>query len=838
MSSDLPDQPDNTKTPAANIEHVRVEDEMEQSYIDYAMSVIAGRALPDVRDGLKPVHRRILYAMHDMGVSSGSGHRKSSSIVGETMGDYHPHGDSAIYNTLVRMAQDFSLRYPLVDGQGNFGSMDGDPPAAMRYTEARMAPIAEELLADIDKDTVDFQANYDDRLTEPEVLPAKLPNLLLNGSSGIAVGMSTNVPPHNLSEVVDAVVHLIDNPDCEVSDLMEYVEGPDFPTGANIVGREAVYSAYATGRGRLRMRAEYEIQRRDSAADRIVITELPYQENKARMVERIADNVNEGVIEGVSDLRDESDRNGVRIVVDLKRGANVDVVENQLLESHLESTFGVINLALVDGQPRVLTLKETLSHYLEHRKNVVRRRSRHDLQEARDRAHILEGRLEAVEDAEAIVDVITETADREEAQAVLEGERDPGSIEDADLDYPAVQSSLSFSAEQAKHILRMQLGSLTSMEAAEIRAEYEAVQERIDYLQSVLDSEQKLLGVIKEELREIEAEYGDERRTSIMEAEEEVTHEDLIPEEDCLVVLTEGDYIKRMPASEFDPQGRGGKGIIGADPKDDDRVSTVFRANTHDYLLCFTNYGTVYRLKTYEIPEMSRTARGKSAVNVIDLDDGEEITAVVDTDAFAPDQCLTMVTREGYIKRTCATDFENIRSTGIIAASVDDDDALVDVEVTDGTEDLVVATEAGMTIRFDEDEVREMGRSARGVRAVDLQDGDRVAGLVATDETDDRALLTVTRNGYGKRTPLAEYRPQSRYGKGLVDIDTGERNGRVATVKAVAASDDLVVMSEKGQIMRSPVDEISTQGRNTMGVRVMRLEADDRVASVTVVPGE
>jgi DNA gyrase subunit A len=838
MSSDLPDQPDNTKTPAANIEHVRVEDEMEQSYIDYAMSVIAGRALPDVRDGLKPVHRRILYAMHDMGVSSGSGHRKSSSIVGETMGDYHPHGDSAIYNTLVRMAQDFSLRYPLVDGQGNFGSMDGDPPAAMRYTEARMAPIAEELLADIDKDTVDFQANYDDRLTEPEVLPAKLPNLLLNGSSGIAVGMSTNVPPHNLSEVVDAVVHLIDNPDCEVSDLMEYVEGPDFPTGANIVGREAVYSAYATGRGRLRMRAEYEIQRRDSAADRIVITELPYQENKARMVERIADNVNEGVIEGVSDLRDESDRNGVRIVVDLKRGANVDVVENQLLESHLESTFGVINLALVDGQPRVLTLKETLSHYLEHRKNVVRRRSRHDLQEARDRAHILEGRLEAVEDAEAIVDVITETADREEAQAVLEGERDPGSIEDADLDYPAVQSSLSFSAEQAKHILRMQLGSLTSMEAAEIRAEYEAVQERIDYLQSVLDSEQKLLGVIKEELREIEAEYGDERRTSIMEAEEEVTHEDLIPEEDCLVVLTEGDYIKRMPASEFDPQGRGGKGIIGADPKDDDRVSTVFRANTHDYLLCFTNYGTVYRLKTYEIPEMSRTARGKSAVNVIDLDDGEEITAVVDTDAFAPDQCLTMVTREGYIKRTCATDFENIRSTGIIAASVDDDDALVDVEVTDGTEDLVVATEAGMTIRFDEDEVREMGRSARGVRAVDLQDGDRVAGLVATDETDDRALLTVTRNGYGKRTPLAEYRPQSRYGKGLVDIDTGERNGRVATVKAVAASDDLAVMSEKGQIMRSPVDEISTQGRNTMGVRVMRLEADDRVASVTVVPGE
>ncbi len=838
MSSDLPDNPNKFETSAANIEHVRVEDEMEQSYIDYAMSVIAGRALPDVRDGLKPVHRRILYAMHEMGVTPGSGHRKSSSIVGETMGDYHPHGDSAIYNTLVRMAQEFSLRYPLVDGQGNFGSMDGDPPAAMRYTEARMAPIAEELLEDIGKETVDFQSNYDDRLTEPEVLPAKLPNLLLNGSSGIAVGMSTNVPPHNLSEIVDAVVHLTQNPDCEVSDLMEYVEGPDFPTGANIVGREAIYSAYATGRGRLRMRAEYDLVRRESGADRIVITELPYQENKARIVERIADDVKEGVIEGVSDLRDESDRNGVRIVVDLKRGANADVVENQLLESHLESTFGVINLALVDGQPRVLNLKETLEHYLEHRKDVVRRRSQHDLREAQDRAHILEGRLEAVERAEAIVDVVTETADRDQAQAVLEGAVDPRGIEDIELEYPVVQSSFGFSEQQAAHILRMQIGSLTSMEANEIRTEYEEVQERIEYLQSVLASEEKLLGVITDELRELEAEYGDERRTSIMEAEDEVTHEDLIPEEDCLVVLTEEDYIKRMPAAEFDPQRRGGKGIIGADPKEGDRVSTVFMANTHDYLLCFTNQGQVYRVKTYEIPEMSRNARGKSAVNVIDLDDGEEITAVVDTDAFAGDECLTMVTREGYIKRTCAADFENIRSTGLIAATIDDDDALVDVEVTDRTGDLVVATEDGMTIRFAESEVREMGRSARGVRAIDLQDGDRVAGVVATNDADERALLTVTRNGYGKRTPLAEYRRQSRYGKGLVDIDTGQRNGRVATVKAVTPNDDLIVMSERGQIMRTTVDEISTQGRNTMGVTVMNLEPGDRVTSVTLVPGD
>jgi DNA gyrase subunit A len=838
MSSDLPDHPDGSDAMAADVEHVRIEDEMEQSYIDYAMSVIAGRALPDVRDGLKPVHRRILYAMSELGITSGSSHRKSSSIVGETMGDYHPHGDSAIYDTLVRMAQDFSLRYPLIDGQGNFGSMDGDPPAAMRYTEARMAPIAEELLADLDQDTVDFTSNYDDRLTEPEVLPAKVPNLLLNGSSGIAVGMSTNIPPHNLGEIVDATIHLIDNPDCEVGDLMEYVKGPDFPTGANIVGKDAIYSAYSTGRGRLRMRAEYEIQRNDSGSDQIVITELPYQENKARIVERIADDVNEGIIEGVSDLRDESDRDGVRVVIDLKRGANADVVENQLLEHHLESTFGVINLALVDGQPRVLTLKETLQHYIDHRREVVRRRSEYNLEEAKDRAHILEGRLKAVDLAEAIVNLVTESESREQAQEVLQGELDPRTFSDAELDYPDVQSSFDFSEAQAQHILRMQIGSLTSMEAAEIRAEYEDVQETIEYLESVLASEEKLLGVIKDELREMKDEYDDDRRTSIQEAEGHVTHEDLIPEEDCLVVITEQDYIKRMPASAYDPQRRGGKGIIGSDPKEGDRVSKVFLANTHDYLLCFTNQGQVYRLKTYEIPEMSRTARGKSAVNIIDLDDGEEITAVVNTDDFEPEECLTMVTRAGYVKRTCAADFENILSTGIIAADIDDDDALVDVEVTDGSGDLVIATEHGMTIRFDEAEVREMGRNARGVRGVELRGDDRVAGMVSTDDDDQRSLLTVTRNGYGKRTLLSEYRPQSRYGKGLVDIKTNERNGPAVTVKAVEATDDIVLMSDEGQIMRCPVAEISTQGRNTMGVAVMDVEEDDRVASVTVVPGD
>ncbi|AGB39166.1 DNA gyrase subunit A [Natronococcus occultus] len=814
MSSEVPDP---TDIEAASIESVRIEDEMEQSYIDYAMSVIAGRALPDVRDGLKPVHRRILYAMHELGVSSGSSHRKSSSIVGETMGDYHPHGDSAIYDTLVRMAQDFSMRYPLVDGQGNFGSMDGDPAAAPRYTEARMAPVAEELLEDIDKDTVDFSANYDDRLQEPDVLPAAFPNLLVNGSSGIAVGMSTNIPPHNLSEVIDATIELIDDPDATVEDLMDHIKGPDFPTGANIVGRDAVYSAYKTGRGRVRVRAEFEVEEWKNGRERIVVTELPFQENKARLVERIAEDVTEGELEGITDLRDESDRDGVRIVIECKRGANVEVVKNKLLESHLEKTFGIINLALVDGQPQVLSLKETLEEYVDHRREVVRRRSEYDLAEAEDRAHILEGRLKAVENAEDVVELIRDSEDRSAAKTNL-------------------QEAYEFSEEQAQHIVRMQLGSLTSMEAAEIESEYEEVQAEIERLTEILESESELLSVIKDELREIKDEYGDERRTSIIEDEGTVTHEDLIPEEEVVVVMTEDDYVKRMPIDDFDPQGRGGKGIIGADVKDDDRVSTVFRANTHDYLLCFTNQGQVYQLKTYEIPEMGRTARGKSAVNILDLDPGEDITAIVDTDAFGDDEYVTMVTRNGYVKRTAGEEFDNIRSTGIIAADLEEGDELVDVEVTDGSTDLVIATEGGMTIRFDEDEVRAMGRNARGVNGIKLTDGDAVAGLVATDEADGRALLTVTRNGYGKRTPLSEYRTQSRYGKGLIDIKTDDRNGPVATVKAVAADDHLVMMSERGQIVRTRVDEISTVGRNTMGVIVMDVEDGDAVASVDVLP--
>ena len=813
MSSESPDA-DPGDVRAAQVTNARIEDEMEQSYIDYAMSVIAGRALPDVRDGLKPVHRRILFAMNEAGVTSNSAHRKSSSVVGETMGDYHPHGDSAIYDTLARMAQDFSMRYPLVDGQGNFGSVDGDPPAAMRYTEARMAPIAEELMADIERDTVDFSANYDDRLEEPEVLPAAFPNLLVNGSSGIAVGMSTNIPPHNLGEVIDATVELIETPDATVEDLMEHVKGPDFPTGANIVGRNAVHEAYKTGRGRIRVRAEFEVHEEEG---RIVISELPFQQNKSRLVERIAEDVNEGAIEGIRDLRDESDRDGIRIVVELKRDAMAEVVKNQLLESHLERTFGVINLALVDGSPQVLDLKQTLEHYVEHRREVVRRRSEHELAEREERAHILEGRLKALDNVDGVVETIQDSDDRDAAKAALE-------------------SAFEFTEAQAAHIVRMQLGSLTSMETAEIEDEYEDVTARIERLETILADPGELDQVIVDELREIKAEYDDERRTSFIEDVGDVTHEDLIPEEEQVVVMSEDDYIKRMPLDEFRAQNRGGKGIIGTGLKEGDRVSSVFAANSHDYLLVFTNHGQIYELKTYEIPEMSRTARGKSAVNLLDLDDGEEIESVVNTEDLDDDEFLTMVTRDGYIKRTAVEEFGNIRSTGIRAIRLEDGDELVDVEVTDGDRDIVIGSRNGMAIRFEESEARAMGRTARGVIGIDLREGDAVAGVAAVDEEYHNWVLTVTENGYGKRSDLDEYRQQSRNGKGLIDIKTGDRNGRVVAIEAVTRGDHLIAMSGGGQIMRTRVEEISTVSRNTKGVIVMNLEPDDEVASVDIVP--
>ncbi len=813
MSSNRPD-PAGGDIEAADVEAVRIDEEMEQSYIDYAMSVIAGRALPDVRDGLKPVHRRILYAMERMGVSATASHRKSSSIVGETMGDFHPHGDSAIYDTLVRMAQPFSMRHPLIDGQGNFGSLDDDPAAAMRYTEARMSPIAEELLADIEKDTVAFESNYDDRLEEPTVLPAAFPNLLVNGASGIAVGMSTNIPPHNLGEIIDATIHLIDNPDATVADLMEHVPGPDFPTGGTIVGREPIRQAYTEGRGRLRVRADYELIEQPAGRDRIVITELPYQSNKARMVERIAEDVNDGTIEGISDLRDESDRDGVRVVVECKRGANVELVENQLLEHHLEVTFGVIMLALVDDHPCVLSLKEALEHYIEHRETVVRRRSQHDLEEARSRAHVLEGRLRAVEHAEAVVETIRDAADRDAA------------IE-------ALQSTFDLSEAQARHVVRMQLGSLTSMEADDIETEYAEVQDRIDRLETILNDEAELRAVVKDELREIKATYADDRRTDIVADRTNVTHEDLIPQEDVVIAISADGYLKRMPLSNFDDQRRGGKGIIGADLKEDDRIRRVVCVNTHDRLLAVTDRGQAYELKGYEIPEMSRTARGTAAVNVLDLDADESIIAMV---AAPPEEgYLVTVTEAGYIKRTDIAAFENVRSTGIIAADVNDDDRIVDAVTTTGEDHLLIASRDGMTIRFPETEARSMGRTARGVGGIDLEAGDAVVGVTGVDPNGDADVLTVTERGYGKRTALAEYRAQGRYGKGLVDIDTGDRNGPVAALRTVTPSDHLVLYSASGQIMRTPAAEISTRGRNTMGVTVMELETGDAVADIGVV---
>ncbi|MCX2819744.1 DNA gyrase subunit A [Haladaptatus sp. F3-133] len=796
---------------ASNVDNVRVEDEMEQSYIDYAMSVIAGRALPDVRDGLKPVHRRILYSMEYEDITSSSGHRKSSSVVGTAMGNWHPHGDKAIYDALVRMAQDFSMRYPLVDGQGNFGSLDGDPPAAMRYTEARMSPLAEEMLADIDKDTVDWQSSYDDRLNEPEVLPAGFPNLLVNGSSGIAVGMSTNIPPHNLGEVVDAAVELIENPEATVADLMEHVEGPDFPTGGKVVGRNAIAKAYETGRGKLTVRGITELNEDEG---RVIITEMPYQVDKADLIEKIADLVGDGKVEGVRDIRDESDRDGVRVVVELKRGASPELVRNRLFEhTRLEKTFGVINLALVDGQPRVLSLREMLDEYLDHRSEVVRRRSAHELDEAEERAHVLEGRLVAIDNAEDVVDLIRGSDSRGDAKTGLRDE-------------------YGISERQAEHVVRMQLGSLTSLERDDVEEEHAELEERIERLEEILGDEGELMEVVRDELLEIKDRYADERRTRIEEGGDEVTREDLVPEKRVLVVMTRDGYAKRMEMEEFETQKRGGKGIIGADLKEGDALTSAFVADNHDFLLCFTNHGNAYWLKTYEIPEAGRTARGRSVVNLIDLDDGERVTATLPVDSFDEDRCFVMVTRNGYVKRVCASEFSNPRSTGIIATSLEDGDELVGVELSDGEGCAVVGTRDGMTICFAEGDAREMGRSARGVRAVELEEGDAVADVTTIDlPKGDEHLFTVTSDGYAKRTPLSEYKCQGRAGKGLVDIKTGDDEGRVA-LDRVKGDEEVVVASEDGQVVRTRVDEVSEIGRNTQGVILMRLEDGDEVADV------
>ena len=791
---------------------------MKRSYLLYSMSVIVGRALPDVRDGLKPIHRRILYAMNELGLTSDKPHRKSATIVGEVMGKYHPHGDAAIYETLVRMAQDFSHRYPLIDGHGNFGSIDGDPPAAMRYTEARMARITSKLLADIDKDTVDFVPNFDESLKEPTVLPARFPNLLVNGSSGIAVGMATNIPPHNLGEVIDAVVMLIDNPDASVKELMTVIKGPDFPTGALIMGRDGIRDAYSTGRGSITIRARARIETSSSGKTRILVTEIPFQVNKARLIESIAELVRDKKIDGITDLRDESDREGMRIVIELRREANPNVVLNQLYKhTQMESTFGVIMLVLVDGQPRVLNLKETLHYYIEHQREVVTRRTKFELAKAEERAHILEGLKIALDNLDAIITLIRESRTPEIAKEGL-------------------MKTFMLSDKQAQAILDMRLQRLTGLERQKIEDEYIDIIKLIAKLKGILADEKKVLEVVKEELLALKAEYADPRRTEIAAAAGKLDVEDLIAEEDIVVTLTHQGYIKRLPLTTYRSQRRGGRGVTGMSTKEEDFVEHLFVTTTHEYILFFTNKGKVYSVKAYEVPEASRQARGTAVVNLIALSPGESIRAVIPIRDFADDKYLVMATSHGVIKKTALSMYDNVRRSGVIAIDLSEGDDLVSVKLTSGDQELIIVTAQGQSIRFRENEVRPLGRVARGVKAISLSKGDAVVGMDVVRQGCD--LLVVTANGFGKRTPLAEYRLQSRGGRGIKTLKVTPKTGPAADVKVLTSDDELMLISAEGIIIRMNAADIPQQGRSTQGVRVMKLEPGDKVVSLAQVVGK
>ncbi|HHY32083.1 MAG TPA: DNA gyrase subunit A [Firmicutes bacterium] len=797
---------------------INIEDEMKRSYLLYSMSVIVGRALPDVRDGLKPIHRRILYAMNELGLTSDKPHRKSATIVGEVMGKYHPHGDAAIYETLVRMAQDFSHRYPLIDGHGNFGSIDGDPPAAMRYTEARMARITSKLLADIDKDTVDFVPNFDESLKEPTVLPARFPNLLVNGSSGIAVGMATNIPPHNLGEVIDAVVMLIDNPDASIKELMTVIKGPDFPTGALIMGRGGIRDAYSTGRGSITIRARARIETSSSGKTRILVTEIPFQVNKARLIESIAELVRDKKIDGITDLRDESDREGMRIVIELRREANPNVVLNQLYKhTQMESTFGVIMLVLVDGQPRVLNLKETLHYYIEHQREVVTRRTKFELAKAEERAHILEGLKIALDNLDAIITLIRESRTPEIAKEGL-------------------MKTFMLSDKQAQAILDMRLQRLTGLERQKIEDEYIDIIKLIAKLKGILADEKKVLEVVKEELLALKAEYADPRRTEIAAAAGKLDVEDLIAEEDIVVTLTHQGYIKRLPLTTYRSQRRGGRGVTGMSTKEEDFVEHLFVTTTHEYILFFTNKGKVYSVKAYEVPEASRQARGTAVVNLIALSPGESIRAVIPIRDFADDKYLVMATSHGVIKKTALSMYDNVRRSGVIAIDLSEGDDLVSVKLTSGDQELIIVTAQGQSIRFRENEVRPLGRVARGVKAISLSKGDAVVGMDVVRQGCD--LLVVTANGFGKRTPLAEYRLQSRGGRGIKTLKVTPKTGPAADVKVLTSDDELMLISAEGIIIRMNAADIPQQGRSTQGVRVMKLEPGDKVVSLAQVVGK
>ncbi|HPO81257.1 MAG TPA: DNA gyrase subunit A [Bacillota bacterium] len=795
---------------------IDLKDEMKRSYMLYSMSVIVGRALPDVRDGLKPIHRRILYAMNEIGLTSDKPHRKSATIVGEVMGKYHPHGDAAIYDALVRMAQDFSQRYPLIDGHGNFGSVDGDPPAAMRYTEARMARISQKLLADIDKDTVDFQPNFDESLKEPVVLPCRFPNLLVNGSSGIAVGMATNIPPHNLREVIDGVIMLIDNPDAKVEDLMTVIKGPDFPTAGIIVGKEGIRSAYTTGRGSIRIRAAAQIESLSGGRNRIIVSEIPYQVNKSRLIEHIAELVRDKKIDGITDLRDESDREGIRIVIDVRRDANPNVILNQLYRhTQMQTTFGVIMLVIVNGEPKLLDLKSVISHYIEYQKEIVVRRTRFDLNKAEERAHILEGLKIALDNLDAVINLIRSS-------------RTP------DIAREGLMKNFNLTEKQAQAILDMRLQRLTGLERRKIEDELKDIMELIKELKGILADEQKVLQIIKDELSEIKETFGDDRRTRITAGSSDFDVEDLIAEEDIAVTLTHQGYIKRMPLNTYKSQRRGGRGITATNPKEEDFVEHLFIATTLNYILFFTDKGRVYSLKAYEIPEASRQARGTAIVNLIPLMPDETIRAVIPIRTFAPDKYLLMATRRGIVKKTALEEFDTKRKTGLLAIRLDPDDDLVSVKRTTGNQEIIIVTAQGLALRFSEEDVRPMGRSARGVIGIRLGDGDTVIGMDVVRE--DRDLLVVTENGYGKRTPLNQYRTYaSRGGRGVKAIKLTDKTGLAVAIKVLEGDDELMCISAEGVVIRMDAADISQQGRGAQGVRVMRLDPEDKVVSIAQI---
>jgi DNA gyrase, A subunit len=794
-----------------------IEKEMQKSYIDYAMSVIVGRALPDVRDGLKPVHRKIMYAMYDIGLPYNRPPRKSATVVGEVIGKYHPHGDSAAYDSMVRMAQPFSLRYPLVDGQGNFGSVDGDSPAAMRYTEARMTRMAGDMLADIDKDTVTFVDNYDGSLKEPEILPSKFPNLLVNGSTGIAVGMATNMPPHNLSEIVDALVYCIDKPDAEVEELTEFVQGPDFPTGGTIYGLSGIESAYRTGRGKMKVRANTHLEEHNGKSW-IIVDEIPYMVNKARLIEEIAERVKNDEIDNITDLRDESDRNGMRIVIELHRDAIESVVlENLFKKTQMEQTFGIINLALVNNKPTVLGLKDLLMHYIMHRKEVVVRRTKFELEQAAKRHHILEGLIKAFNMLDATIQLIRASKTGEEAREGL-------------------MELLDISEDQAKAILDMRLQKLTGLEIETLRAEFEELVRLMDDLRDILAKEERVYAIIKSELLEMKELHGDDRRTIIDPNAIDTDEEDLIPREDVVITITGDNYIKRIPLSTYKQQGRGGVGLIGMQTKEEDNVVNMFITSTHDYVMFITNKGRLHWLKGYRIPEGSRQSKGKPVVNLLaDLEEGEKVMNTISSADFPEDRFLVFCTKNGLIKKTRMSAYKNVRVKGIKAIKLEDDDELVETNVTDGNAEIMIATKDGQAIRFNESDVRDTGRDTMGVKGATLNDGDCIVAMAVV--TDEDMLLTVTENGFGKISNVGDYRKTKRGGKGVITIKTGERNGSVVSVRRVETTDELMVTSKNGKMIRIRVDEIRVSGRNAMGVKIMDLRNDDKVTALERVMG-